>query len=71
MTIFTREQFQAVQGYGTNFWGWGREDDNMRERLKRAGMWPPERPSVAKRSSRYYFRHSVHSKAPEVSVLAW
>ena len=66
MTAFTKEQFQAVNGYGNKFWGWGREDDNMRERLKRADMWPPDSPSVPKRGSRYYFRHSVHSKAPEV-----
>ena len=66
VTAFTKEQLQAVNGYGNRFWGWGREDDNMRERLKRADMWPPDRPSVPKRGSRYYFRHSVHSKAPEV-----
>jgi len=39
----------------------------MRERLKRAGMWPPDKPTVPKRSARYYFRHTEHPKALEVS----
>lgn len=35
--IVTAEQFQRINGFGTNFWGWGREDDNLRERLVAAG----------------------------------
>ncbi len=35
--IYTAEQLRRVNGFGTQFWGWGREDDNMRERLDRAG----------------------------------
>lgn len=25
--VFTLAQIRAVNGYGTHFWGWGREDD--------------------------------------------
>jgi hypothetical protein len=37
IVIYTAEQLLRVNGFGTQFWGWGREDDNMRERLVRAG----------------------------------
>ena len=37
--IFTAQQFRRVNGFGTQYWGWGREDDNMRERLGLAGGW--------------------------------
>lgn len=37
IVLFTSEQMREVNGFGTQFWGWGREDDNMRERLVRAG----------------------------------
>ena len=68
ITIFTREQYKRVNGYGTNFWGWGREDDNMRYRLLQHGMFPPELPNITTSwSSRHrYFEHQRHSKALEV-----
>lgn len=66
ITIFSRQQLERVNGYGVNFWGWGREDDNMRERLRAADMWPPERPAVPARRGRCYFEHQRHLKAPEV-----
>lgn len=68
VTAFNLEQLRAVNGYGNRYWGWGREDDNMRERLKRSDMWPPDKPSVPKRSARYYFRHTQHRKALEVDT---
>lgn len=68
MTAFTPEQLRRVNGYGNNFWGWGREDDNMRMRLQRAGMWPPQRPALSRRSPRFFFRHSQHKKLPEVPL---
>ena len=39
----------------------------MRMRLERAGLWPPERPDVPKRTRNWYFRHTQHAKAGEVS----
>ena len=68
ITIFSRQQLERVNGYGVNFWGWGREDDNMRERLRAADMWPPERPAVPMRRGRWYFEHQRHLKAPEVTA---
>ena len=55
-----------MNGYGINFWGWGREDDNMRQRLMLHGMFPPERPAVPKRTRHFYFEHQKHQKALEV-----
>lgn len=68
ITIFTREQYERVNGYGTNFWGWGREDDNMRHRLLQHSMFPPELPAVPKKTRRYYFEHQKHEKALEWRV---
>ncbi|KAL0033554.1 hypothetical protein WJX79_003213 [Trebouxia sp. C0005] len=68
ITIFTRKQFEKVNGYGINFWGWGREDDNMRQRLLLHGMLPPELPAVPKRTRRFYFEHQKHKKALEWRV---
>ena len=49
-----------------NFWGWGREDDNMRQRLMLQAMFPPELPAVPTRTRRFYFEHQKHEKALEV-----
>lgn len=38
LLIMTADQFRRVNGFGTHFWGWGREDDNLRERLVHAGV---------------------------------
>ncbi|KAK9865177.1 hypothetical protein WJX84_007285 [Apatococcus fuscideae] len=68
IVIFTREQMLAVNGFGVNFWGWGREDDNMRLRLIAAGRWPPQRPSLPLKRRGFYFKHARHDKAPEVRM---
>ena len=48
---------------------WGREDDNMRERLMKLGRWPPQKPEVdRKKGRRFYYKHLAHPKAPEVSA---
>ena len=47
----TSQQFEAVNGYSNNFWGWGGEDDQMYLRLKIAGM-KLQRP-VPQNSSRW------------------
>ena len=46
---------------------WGREDDNMRDRLIKLGRWPPQIPDVSlHKGRRYYYKHASHTKAPEV-----
>ncbi len=39
-TMFPREQFLAIDGYNNNYWGWGCEDDDLLDRVKRAGLKP-------------------------------
>ncbi|KAK9802642.1 hypothetical protein WJX73_010123 [Symbiochloris irregularis] len=69
IAAFSTEQMTAVNGFGTNFWGWGREDDNMRERLVRLGRWPPQKPDVSmNKGRRFYFKHAPHIKALEVRM---
>eukprot|EP00871_Galdieria_phlegrea_P002140 jgi/Galph1/2927/GphlegSOOS_G1566.1 len=45
IVIFTSEQFEHVNGFGTHFWGWGKEDDNLAKRFKESNMWPFEVPT--------------------------
>lgn len=33
----TPEQFESVNGYSTDYWGWGGEDDDLTERVLMAG----------------------------------
>ncbi|KAK2080563.1 hypothetical protein QBZ16_000417 [Prototheca wickerhamii] len=47
----SRLQFWLVNGFGAHFWGWGREDDNLRGRLELQGLWPPELPDLRSRTN--------------------
>ncbi|GJD12348.1 hypothetical protein Gasu2_64390 [Galdieria sulphuraria] len=42
--VFTAMQLKLINGYGSAFWGWGREDDNMVKRFKALNLWPFEVP---------------------------
>lgn len=71
LLIITAEQFRRINGFGAQFWGWGREDDNLRERLVAAGMWPPEYPegipqTASRASKKAYFFHQKHAQATEL-----
>ena len=41
VVIFTIEQFEEVNGYHTNYWGWGMEDDDLFWRCIRKGYYKP------------------------------
>jgi hypothetical protein len=36
--LFTREQFETVNGYYNGYWGWGYEDDDLFYRVTRKGL---------------------------------
>lgn len=33
VTIFPKDKFEKVNGYGNEFWGWGAEDDHIRKKF--------------------------------------
>jgi hypothetical protein len=35
---FSRDQYRSINGFPNNFWGWGGEDDEMYQRVKRQNM---------------------------------
>ena len=37
---FTIEQFNLINGFPNNFWGWGGEDDEMLKRVKKVALQP-------------------------------
>lgn len=37
---FTRSQFEQINGFPNNFWGWGGEDDEMQKRVEAAQLTP-------------------------------
>ena len=42
VVLFTIEQFEKVNGYHTNYWGWGMEDDDLFWRCYLKGYYEPE-----------------------------
>ncbi len=34
IVAFTKEQYEAINGFPNNFWGWGGEDDEMMKRVQ-------------------------------------
>jgi glycosyltransferase involved in cell wall biosynthesis len=74
-----RADLQRVNGYDENYRGWGHEDGDLRERLKRVGVWPrsiwtralvfhlehPEEPTRHDRA-----RNRAYSRRPDIPVFA-
>eukprot|EP00871_Galdieria_phlegrea_P002089 jgi/Galph1/2881/GphlegSOOS_G1496.1 len=42
--FLTKTQIEKVNGFATEFWGWGRLDDNLVKRFMAKKLWPPEKP---------------------------
>ncbi len=38
VTLFTKEQYELVNGRSNNYWGWGFEDDDLLYRCKQVGL---------------------------------
>jgi len=56
-----REDFERVNGYDENFQGWGCEDDDLRLRLRRAGVTIE---SIVRWTNTYHLWHPVDPSAP-------
>lgn len=54
-----REHYLLVNGYSTNYWGWGGEDDDMYERIVRKNL-KLERPPAS--IARYKMLKHAHQK---------
>ena len=68
--LLTFAQFREMNGFGTDFWGWGKEDDNLGMRARRAGFWPPKRPRIpaargGNNGSTLLFTHVPHARAKD------
>lgn len=53
VTCFTKEDFEKVNGFCNEYWGWGAEDDDLRERCKENGL------SIERREGIYTSLHHV------------
>jgi glycosyltransferase involved in cell wall biosynthesis len=74
-----REDLLRVNGYDENYRGWGNEDGDLRERLKRVGVWPR---SIWTRAVVFHLDHPVdptrkdrarnlaYSRRPDIPVFA-
>jgi hypothetical protein len=40
IVAFSKEQFETINGFPNNFWGWGGEDDELIKRVKRVNYVP-------------------------------
>ena len=38
VSAMSTNDFKKVNGFSNKFWGWGGEDDDMRQRIKSAGL---------------------------------
>lgn len=55
------DDFRRVNGYDERFVGWGNEDGDLRERLKRAGIRPYP---IVNRAVNYHMWHAPHDTKP-------
>jgi glycosyltransferase involved in cell wall biosynthesis len=74
-----RADLLRVNGYDENYRGWGNEDGDLRERLKRTGVWPK---SIWTRALVYHLDHPTdptredrarnlaYSRRPDIPVFA-
>eukprot|EP00795_Rhopilema_esculentum_P015733 gene15733-7028_t len=60
VVMFTKSDFEKVNGFSNAFWGWGAEDDNLYQRLGQNGL-VMKRPAIEK--ARYTM--IKHSEAPK------
>lgn len=44
VVLFNRSDFEAVNGFSNHYWGWGREDFDLRGRCTKAGLAVERRP---------------------------
>ncbi len=61
VTLFNIKDFEAVNGYANEYWGWGAEDDDLQFRCKIAG--------ISTGSRKGFFTSLSHEKVKETDPL--
>lgn len=46
VSAMSKEHFKHVNGYSNSFWGWGAEDDDMANRIKRNNLFVRWKPTL-------------------------
>ncbi|XP_068123452.1 beta-1,4-galactosyltransferase 1-like isoform X3 [Hyperolius riggenbachi] len=70
IVAFTKDQFLKINGFSNKFWGWGKEDDELYQRVIAAGM-KVERPdpSISKSKNLLHERDVGNEVNPKSSSL--
>mgnify|MGYP003636520858 CR=1 FL=1 len=70
VVLFTIEQFEAVNGYHTNYWGWGMEDDDLFWRCYLKGYFKPELvPGPGHKKVLEFDGHTTYIEIPPSTTL--
>jgi Glycosyltransferase family 10 (fucosyltransferase) C-term/N-terminal domain of galactosyltransferase/N-terminal region of glycosyl transferase group 7 len=67
----SREQFLQLYGWPNNFWGWGQEDRNLRERIEKAHMNFSWAQSTTEGLNRCYFSDEGETHPYRASKALW
>ncbi|XP_029460132.1 beta-1,4-galactosyltransferase 1-like [Rhinatrema bivittatum] len=59
VTALSKDQFQKINGFPNNYWGWGGEDDDISKRIKSKGM------SLSRPDAKIGTFHMIHHKSDE------
>ena len=63
ISILPLSVMEQVNGYSNNFWGWGHEDNNLRERIIRKNI-----PIYMANPKKSKLKYIPHIKAPELNL---
>ncbi|XP_050049413.1 beta-1,4-N-acetylgalactosaminyltransferase bre-4-like isoform X1 [Dermacentor andersoni] len=70
VSALTKEQFLRVNGYSNMYWGWGAEDDDMSERLRKQSWTIYRRPAEVARYVSLFHVHTNRSNNRSLDLLS-